>query len=204
MKYPQYAQELTQLLEADQKEKKDFAQRFLMASDDSQFENEKQNLIANTRKRTARMLQILDEIKEPSLSNIGNEGALAMSVLASHDELTVLDKILAAFQAVYEHDKNDCRYQSMPAMVDASRLAQRQAQYFGTQWFFDDNKYPFLPMVEDFEHVNERRREYGIEPLRWPKSLAIPESEQPWLSKPLEELVMREPTVQEYATNLGY
>lgn len=204
MKYPQYAQELTQLLEADQKEKKDFAQRFFTTSDDSQFATEKQTLIANTRKRTARMLQILDEIKEPSLSNIGNEGALAISVLASHDEPAVLDKILAAFQAVYEQDKNDCRYQSIPAMVDASRLAKHQPQYFGTQWFFDDNKYPFLPIVEDFEHVNERRREYGIEPLRWPKSLAIPESEQPWLSKPLGELIMREPTAQEYTTNLGY
>ncbi|MDB5175498.1 MAG: hypothetical protein JWM81_356 [Candidatus Saccharibacteria bacterium] len=203
MKYPQYAHELSQLLDADQKEKKDFAKWFFVTKDSAQFETERKGLIANTRKRTARMLQILDDIKEPSLSNIGDEGALAMSVLASHDEPAVLDKILIAFQGLYGHDKEDCRYQSIPAMVDASRLAKRQPQYFGTQWFFDDDKYPFLPIVEDFEDVNERRRKYGIEPLRWPKSLAIPESEQPWLSKPIEQLVMRVPTTEEYIANLG-
>jgi len=203
MKYPQCAQELSQLLDEDQKEKKDFAQQFFAAKDNAQFEAERQHLIANTKKRTARMLQILDEIKEPSLSNVGDEGALAISVLASHDEPPVLDIVLASFQVVYDRDKDDCRYQSIPAMVDASRLAKRQPQYFGTQWFFDDDKYPFLPIVEDFEHVNERRREYSIEPLRWPKSLAIPESEQPWLSKPIEQLVMRAPTAEEYNANLG-
>ncbi|MDB5185152.1 MAG: hypothetical protein JWN38_960 [Candidatus Saccharibacteria bacterium] len=204
MKYPQYAQELSQLLDADQKEKKDFARRFFTAKDNAQLEADRQRLIANTKNRTARMLQILDEIKEPSLSNVGDEGALAISVLASHDEPAALDIVLASFQVVYDRDKNDCRYQSIPPMVDASRLAKRQPQCFGTQWFFDKNKYPFLPIVEDFEHVNERRGEYGIEPLRWPKSLAIPESEQPWLAKPLKELVMREPTAEEYTANLGY
>lgn len=54
-------------------------------------------------------------------------------------------------------------------------------------------------LVDDFAHVNERREGYGIDPLRWPKSLAIPEPEQPWLKRPLAELVMREPTEAEYA-----
>lgn len=204
MRYPHHAQELARLLAMDQEEKKKFARRYIASRDGSLLESEQHVLRINTKKRTARMMQILGKIGEPSLSNIGDEGALAISVLATHDEPAVLDKVLAAFQVVYERNKGDCRYQSIPAMVDASRLAKHQPQYFGTQWFFDDNKYPFLPTVEDFEHVNERRREYGIEPLRWPKSLAIPESEQPWLSKPLEELVMREPSAQEYAINLDY
>jgi len=48
--------------------------------------------------------------------------------------------------------------------------------------------------VANFEDIEERRREYGIEPFRWPKSLAMPKEEQPWLKRPLSELVMREPT----------
>lgn len=203
MKYLQLATELAQLLEADQIEKKDFARRYFASGDPSQFDAEKAELERNTKERSARMLQILKEVDgEPSLSNIGTDGALAVSVLASHDGPEVLDAVLEAFEALYQKDRNDCRYQSIPAMADASRLAKRQPQRFGTQWFFDDTKYPFLPTVEDFEHVNERRQEYGIEPLRWPRSLAMPESAQPWLSRPLEDMVMRDPTDDEYAANL--
>lgn len=203
MKYPQLAAELTQILEADQIEKKDFARRYFTSDDPSQFDAEKIELERNTKERSARMLQILEEIGgEPSLSNIGSDGALAVSVLASHDGPVVLDRVLAAFEAVYAKDKQDCRYQSIPAMTDASRLAKREPQRFGTQWFFDADKYPFLSTVEDFEHINERRHEYGIEPLRWPRSMALPESDQPWLSRPLEEMVMRDPTEEEYSTNL--
>jgi len=46
--------------------------------------------------------------------------------------------------------------------------------------------------------MTDRRAEYGIEPLRWPKSLAFPESEQPWLQKPLSDLIMRDVTEAEY------
>lgn len=204
MRYPEYAHELEQLLAADQTEKKDFARRYFAVKNGPQLDADRQLLKANTQKRGACTLEILDHIGEPSLSNIGAEGALAMSVLASHDDPVVLDRVLAAFEQVYKRDKVDCRYQSIPVMTDASRLAKHRPQRFGTQWFFDENMYPFLPTVEDFEHVNERRQEYGIEPLRWPKSLAIPESEQPWLARPLNELVMREPTTEEYESNLNW
>lgn len=83
-------------------------------------------------------------------------------------------------------------------MTDLALLLERKPQRFGTQWLFDEHKWPFLPTVEDFEHVNERRAAYGLGPLRWPKSLAISESEQPWLTRPLSELVMRDPTEDEY------
>jgi hypothetical protein len=65
-------------------------------------------------------------------------------------------------------------------------------------WLSNENNEPFLPTVQDFEGVNERRAEYDIEPLRWPKSLAIPVSKQPWLKRPLSKLVMRDPTIEEY------
>ena len=202
MRYPELATELVGLLENDQSEKKDFARRYFNATDKAALEPEKLQLQSNTEQRSRRMLEILAEIGEPSLSNIGDQGAMAMSVLASHDISSALDKVLTAFERVYARDKRDCRYQSIPAMFDASRLAKHRPQRFGTQWFFDDTMHPFLPTVEDFEHVNERRQEYGIEPLRWPKSLAIPESEQPWLTKPITDLIMRDPTSKEYEQNV--
>lgn len=39
---------------------------------------------------------------------------------------------------------------------------------------------------------------YGVEPLRWPKSLAIPEGKQPWLKRPLSEAVMRDISEEEF------
>ncbi len=83
-------------------------------------------------------------------------------------------------------------------MTDWMLILEPKPQRFGTIWLFDEEKEPFLPTVDDFEYVNVRREEYRIEPLRWPKSLAIPEEKQPWLKRPLSELRMREPTQKEY------
>lgn len=150
------------------------------------------------RQRIDRMLQILDKIGEPSIANIGEEGALAVSVLATHGSLEVLEKVLAVFEALDRRDRSNTLYRAIPSMTDLALILRRKPQHFGTQWLFDKNKQPFLPTVEDFSHVNERRAAYDIGPLRWPKSLAIPESEQPWLTQPLSNLVMRSPTEEEY------
>ena len=201
-KYPEYAKELARLLEDDQKQKKELARKFL-AGDSRYISEERAVLKAKARQRATRMLQILDDIREPSISKIGDDGALAMSVLASHDNADTLRTVLEKFNQLHRDDRENCRHQSIPAMTDAFLVTKREPQRFGTQWFFDQQQYPFLYPVEDFERVNERRLEYDIEPLRWPKSLAIPESEQPWLARPLSELVMREPTELEYKLNQG-
>jgi hypothetical protein len=79
-------------------------------------------------------------------------------------------------------------------MTDWVAVLEHQPQKFGTIWLFDSNNHPFLPTVEDFENINERRKVYELEPFRWPKSLAIPEEDQPWLKRPVSEAVMRAPT----------
>lgn len=201
VRYAKLADELRRMFEADQTEKKALAKR-VFQGEGADYSMEQKELADKTARRSARLLEILDEIVEPSLTNIGDEGALTVSVLATHD-MSILKRVLDAFNKLYESDKANCRYQSIPAMTDAYLMSQRKPQRFGTQWFFDDQNYPFLYLVEDFENVNQRRAEYGIEPLRWPKSLAIPESQQPWLSRPLSELIMRMPTGEEFIRNLG-
>lgn len=121
-----------------------------------------------------------------------------MSVLATHGSLTASKQVLGAFSRLYNFDKGTVRFQSIPAMTDWICVLERRPQVFGTIWLFDQRKYPFLPTVEDFEHINERRVEFNIEPLHWPKSLAIPESQQPWLREPLDNHNMREPSDKEY------
>jgi hypothetical protein len=199
IRYPEQAQELAHLLEEDQIEWREYARKEFEMQDKANLKPDKQILRQHVQKRAERMLEILTKIEEPSISNIGTEGALAISVLATHTSLEVTHDVLRAFNDLYTRNKEDTRYQSIPAMTDWLAILEHRPQTFGTIWLMDEAGYPFLPTVEDFEHVNGRRTEYGVGPLRWPKSLAISEAKQPWLNKPLSGLVMRDPTDEEYA-----
>lgn len=196
MKYPQYAEELKQLLEKDQIETKALGQAFWRS--DTSYAEKAMMRKKEMRNRTARLLHILQDIGEPSISNIGDDGALAMSVLATHDSQQALPIMLEKFELLHSRNRSDCRCQSIPAMTDWLLILKRKPQRFGTQWLFDENKWPYLPIVEDFAHVNNRRAAYDLEPLTWPKSLATPESEQPWLTMPFSDMVMRAPTEEEW------
>ena len=198
LNYPAYAAELEHLLDIDQKVWKSFWEEYYSQQGTTAFKTEFKKVRRTQQNRSKRMLQILDAINQPSISNIGVGGAKAMSLIALHDSLNVLKRVLNAFVAHYERDKNNTYFQAIPSMVDRVKLLERKPQIFATQWDIDKISGRFLPTVEDFEHVNEKRAEYGIEPLHWPKSLAIPESEQPWLNRPLSELVMRDITDDEF------
>jgi hypothetical protein len=199
IKYPAQAQELVQLLKEDQKERRAAGKAYFQTTDKASLKSQQAKLAKHAKQRIQRVLQILDEIGEPSLGNIGKEAAQAVSVLAVHGSLDSLRRILTAFTDLYEDRPDDTYYQAIPSMTDWILILERKPQRFATQWLFDDNKQPYLPPVEDFAHVNERRAKYDIEPLHWPKSLAIPEAKQPWLRRSLSELVIREPTDEENA-----
>lgn len=198
LRYPQYAQELTDLLQQDQNEWRSFWRSFNNKQNEPSFKIEFERVRRAQHARTERMLEILDDIEAPSLTNIGAQAAQAVSVLALHDSLPVLKQVLQSFEQCYARDASDTYMQAIPSMTDRRLLLERKPQMFGTQWEGDGSGIPFLPTVADFERVNERRATYGIEPLRWPKSLAIPEIEQPWLKSPLSELVMRDLTDDEF------
>jgi hypothetical protein len=198
MKYPVQAQELLRLLQEDQDEWRNFAKLKFAPQSDTDIGNEQIKLKRKVQLRSERMLKILKEIQQPTLSNIGAKAAQAISILALHDSLPTLKKVLEVFNECYKMQKNNTYFQAIPSMTDWERILQRKPQKFGTIWLLDENNKPFLPTVENFDNVNERRAEYGIDPLHWPKLQAIPESQQPWLLSPLDELVMRPPTQSEY------
>jgi hypothetical protein len=198
LRFPAEADELKALLKEDQAEWRDFAKEEFEADNGSRLEEKRVTLRQRVTQRANRVQEILNDIKEPSISNVGIEGAIAISVLATHTSLEATRQALAAFTVLYRRKPGEAHYQSIPSMTDWILILERKPQKFGTIWLFDINKEPFLPTVEDFEHLNERRAEYGLQPLRWPKSLAVPTSKQPWLKKPLSKLVMREPTDEEY------
>lgn len=197
-RYKEYAQELEKMLHDDQKEWKAFWSEYFDKQNGPDFEKEFDHIRNAQSGRSARMLTILDAIKQPSISNVGMKGSQAISILALHDKLGVLRKVLSSFESLYIENREDSYHQAIPSMKDRVRILERKPQIFGTQWELDENGYPFLPTVEEFSTVNERRLLYGIEPLRWPKSLAIPESEQPWLKKPIQDAPMRDITDEEF------
>lgn len=195
--YQELADELIAMLSEDQAEKRRLGMAYFHETDRNKLEVLKMAAKKDGRLRANRMLEILHLIKQPSLSNIGRDGAQAMSVLALHNNAS-LQEVLDAFNDLYENNKGECLYEVIPAMTDLLLLRSRKPQRFGTQWMFDADKWPYLPSVESMEGIDEKRAAYGVEPLRWPKSLAIPEGEQPWLKQPLSTAIIRDMTDKEW------
>ena len=194
-----------QLLKADQEEWKAFARtRYVEKASRTEVTELRQALRQRVAKRAHKATAILDLIREPSISNIGDEAAKALSILATHHSLATTKKVLKSFETLYNKAPHDTYKESIPAMTDWIAVLEQRPQRFGTIWLFDNKQYPFLPTVEDFEHVDERRQACGIEPLRWQKSLVIPEKDQPWLLRPISEAIMRQPTPDELALLKDY
>ncbi|MES2971780.1 MAG: hypothetical protein V4702_05660 [Patescibacteria group bacterium] len=198
MNYPTQASELIRLLKDDQTEWREFAKVEFEADYKSSLNQQRAELRKRVHLRAQKTLRILDEIGEPTLSNIGADAAQAMSILALHDSLKSLRKVLSVFILCYEKNRDTAYFQAIPSMTDWLLVLGRKPQQFGTIWLLDSNKEPYLPIVKDFANVNERREQYGIGLLHWPKSLAISEKKQPWLKRPLSELIMRKPTDEEF------
>lgn len=196
MKYPKQSQTLVDLLFKDQQEWRAYAKaQYVDKLSQDELDMLKDKLRHKVVKRAESALRILDEIEnKPSLDYISSEAATALSVLATHHSLDSTKKVLVAFEQCYQDSPNTTQKQSIPAMTDWVAILEGKPQVFGTIWLFDKNLYPFLPTIQDVENINQKRKEYGIEALRWPKSLAIPEKDQPWLKRPVSEAIMRSPT----------
>jgi hypothetical protein len=200
MQYPKFSNELIAMLAQDQTEMKELARLYISEGATESYSRKKAVVQSGNARRVERALAILAEVKEPSLSNIGKKGSLALSVLALHASFAELETVTDAFQRCYDRDKKDCAYDLIPAMVDWLLIQRGMPQEFGTQWLFDEHNYPFLPTVDRFttiEELNVRRAVYGRESHKWPKSLVMTDQEQPWLKRPLSEAVMRMPTKRE-------
>src|ERR1035437_7101258 len=153
--YPKQAKELIQLLDEDQEKKREVGRLYFESKDKTSLKSKQAELLKSSRLQSKRMLEILDEIGEPSLSNIGADGAQAMSVLALHGSLNTMKQVLATFNDCYRRNRDDAYYQAIPSLTDCILNLERKPQRFGTQWLFDENKEPYMPPIED--RSEERR-----------------------------------------------
>lgn len=141
--YPEYAKELQSLVEQDQQQWKAFWRQHYQKQDSAGFKAAFKKVRLRQHARTKRMTAILDKIQEPSITNIGKEAAQAISIIALHDSLPILKRVLKAFEVDYLRDKTDTYYQAIPSLTDQVLLLERKPQRFGTQWEGNGLSEPF-------------------------------------------------------------
>ena len=198
MKYPNYQNELLEILKADQQEVRACSKAYRRAPHAADTLNLRDEFIRRGRERANRALEILDEIKTPTIENIGADGSQALSVLALHSTLSVMKRILDAFLKSHRRDPRSVYFEATPSLTDRILIIERKKQRFGTQWMLGADGKFFLPPVEDFKRLNERRAAHGLGKSRHPIDLTngIPKVEPP--RPDTAESDQRLPTDQEY------
>ncbi len=85
-------------------------------------------------------------------------------MLALHSYLDEMKKVLAAYQKVYKRNPDDVNKESIPSLTDRIMVLEQRTQLFGNNWMLDKKGKYFLVPVKDFEHMNQRRAKYGLNP----------------------------------------
>lgn len=173
VKFLQFSEELIALAEQDQKEIRENFHAFSKLKSESIKRRNYSIVAENCHARALRMFKILEEIKEPTVENIGLEGSKAVSLLALHSYLDIMKKVLELYRTIYEKKPENIYYQAIPPLTDRIMILEHKKQLFGTQWSLDVNENPFLITVEDFTKMNQRRAVYGLDPVRRPVNMAI-------------------------------
>ncbi len=160
MKYPQLRQELIDILAEDQSEIISFS-RELSSLTTKQAKNREKDLKFNGYQRTQRVYQILQEIKEPSIDNVGLDGSQAISVIGLHAHFSVMQSILSVFEDTHK-EGHSVHPEAIPSLTDRVRILKGEKQLFGTQWYQSKLGRPFLFPIEDFTQMNQLRAKYGL------------------------------------------
>ena len=152
--YAEIAAELKKMRDADQ------VMRMRAAEKGGLIQDEEDNKLDE--KHTARMKEIVEQIGWPSRSKVGKEGAQHAWLLVQHADHD------PEFQArclamMRELPKGDVKPWQIAYLEDRIRVNARQPQLYGTQ-FYEDPEKGFGPRpIEDEEHLEERRKEMGLE-----------------------------------------
>ena len=179
VKYPHYQEELAKLVEEDQTEARGHYQKLKALSLESEKNTLNDQLKTHCHERAERMMQILDEIGEPSITNIGVPGSEAVSLLALHSYLDEMKRVLTAYEIAFRRDPADVYNESIPSLTDRIMVFEYRTQLYGNNWSIDKNGKFFLIPVRDFDHMNERRAKFGLNPRMRPTVYAIGEEKYP-------------------------
>ena len=200
MKFPDLAHELIELFDVDQRELREFSNRFYdtqQIPDSKEFRLARAKLRNGVNKRSKRIEEIIQHVGAPTISNIGKEGSEALAVLALHSTLDIMKNILRLFSDSYKNNNHDTEPSLIPALHDRVCILQHHKQKFGTQWLLGEDGKPFLYPIENFGIVNSLRASYGLKPISRPRLIAREAGIQ---DKPIAALTtdQRQPTSKEF------
>lgn len=185
------------MLEQDQQEVRAHSQAYKQSSESPDIITSRKRLTERCLQRAKRALQILDDIGEPTIDNIGTDGSEALSVIALHTKYSIMKQVLVAFEASYKKNPESIYREVIPALKDRVLMLERKKQRFGSQWLMDADGQFYLYPVADFKHMNERRVRYGLGRARYPRDLTygVPKGSPP---RETQENDQRQPTPEEY------
>ncbi len=173
IKFPELRRELILMAEEDQREISGNFHRIKQISSESQRQKEFDEIALHCHIRAKRMLEILDEIEEPTIQNIGEDGCEAVLLLAQHSYLSAMKRVASLFEQQLISDPKSVPVSHIPALKDKIMILETRKQKYGTQWEISEDGVPFLVPVKSFEDVNRHRAKYGLKPVRKPVNLAI-------------------------------
>jgi len=113
-------------------------------------------------KHVARLREIIKEYGWPGKSMVGPKAANDAWLIAQHGGKEFLHETLPLMKAAVE--KGDLPGGSYALSVDRTRIQDGLKQIYGSQFDTKGDKCEPLPL-EDPEHVDERRKAVGLEPL---------------------------------------
>lgn len=197
-KFPAYRRELIKLAEEDQNELKEKIPKYAKIKSEQLKRKKFRELSRNCHLRAKRMAEILEEVKVPSVENIGLDGNEAVALLAMHSYLDLMRMVLDIFQTQFLIDPTSISASNIPALADRIHVLERRKQKFGTQWMVDANGRPFLIELEDFDNANALRAKYGLGPIKMPVNVGIGETKHPLGKGLASKKVQKQLTDEEY------
>jgi hypothetical protein len=141
-------------------------QQMCLQAQDMADSSRVRTLRATLRANGAWLDTVIAEKRWPTLRMVGQKGVDASWLIAQHaDELPDMQQ--RALSAIREAlARGEGRARDMAYLDDRIRKAQGRAQYYGTQVAYDSAGTAIIPAVEDAQHLDDRRRDVGLPPMR--------------------------------------
>lgn len=111
-----------------------------------------------------RLKEIVDRHGWPTRSLVGDDGAHAAWLLVQHADTSYQEQVLPLLLAAAQ--EGEARAADAAFLHDRVLMSEERPQRYGTQRTYDEAGRQMLYPVEDEAHVDERRAEVGLAPLK--------------------------------------
>lgn len=157
--------ELTEILEADQRVRRQVAATYRTYGANSPQMDSLNRLILRTDARNLpRVTAIIDKYGWPGKRLAGSSGSLAAFLVIQHSNLATMQKYLPLMRQAAA--QGELARQNLALVEDRVLTFQNKPQLYGSQYRYNEatGQPEFFPIADE-AHVDERRARMGLEPL---------------------------------------